>query len=87
LTYHNTYAIKRHVKVRGEKSPYDGDSVYWSQRLKNDGIGFMSKNAQVLNRRQKDCCALCGLHFEHDDVMKIDHITPRALGGKNLQSH
>ena len=28
--------IVRHVKVKGDKSPYDGDWVYWVQRLGRD---------------------------------------------------
>lgn len=34
LTKHGDYTIKRHVKVKGTKSPYDGDWVYWGNRLK-----------------------------------------------------
>jgi hypothetical protein len=28
--------IVRHVKVRGDKSPYDGDWPYWVERLGRD---------------------------------------------------
>lgn len=33
LKAHNTYRIKRHVKVKGDKSIYDGDTAYWAQRF------------------------------------------------------
>ena len=32
LKRHDATPITRHVKVRGDKSPYDGDWVYWSKR-------------------------------------------------------
>ncbi|MFP3026850.1 MAG: group II intron maturase-specific domain-containing protein, partial [Wolbachia sp.] len=33
LTRHSDNAIKRHTKVKGSKSPYDGDWVYWGSRI------------------------------------------------------
>lgn len=33
LINHSDNAIKRHVKVYGTKSPYDGDWIYWGNRL------------------------------------------------------
>ena len=33
LRRHDQTPIRRHVKVRGEKSPYDGDWSYWATRL------------------------------------------------------
>jgi RNA-directed DNA polymerase len=41
-----------------------------------------SRTAWLLNR-QKGKCSLCGLHFRESDVMEVDHIIPRALGGKD----
>ena len=32
LTFHNEVPIQRHIKVAGNRSPYDGDWVYWSAR-------------------------------------------------------
>jgi RNA-directed DNA polymerase len=32
LRTHSEVAITRHIKVRGNRSPYDGDWVYWSTR-------------------------------------------------------
>jgi len=50
--------IKRHVKVQGQKSPYDGDWAYWIDRLGRDP----SKPNRViaLLKRQKSRCMLCG---------------------------
>jgi RNA-directed DNA polymerase len=35
LVHHADTPIRRHVKVRGSASPYDGNLVYWAQRLRN----------------------------------------------------
>lgn len=35
LQTHNQYRIKRHTKVKGGSSPYDGNWVYWGERLRN----------------------------------------------------
>jgi len=36
LTRHGEMPITRHVKVKGDKSPYDSDWVYWGARLGRD---------------------------------------------------
>ena len=36
LSFHQTTAVTRFVKVQGNKSPYDGGWVYWSTRLGRD---------------------------------------------------
>ncbi len=63
--------ISRFVKVQGNKSPYDGDWVYWSTRLGRDP----SKPRRVtrLLKRQRGCCALCGLRFTTQDVIEVHH--------------
>ena len=77
-----------YVKVKGDKSPYDGDLVYWSIR-KIEQPDMPIREAKLLNW-QKGKCFRCGLHFQEWDVIEIDHIIPRALGGKdeykNLQA-
>lgn len=63
--------IKRHIKVRGDKSPYDGDWPYWIQRRGRDP----TKPTRVLNllKRQKCRCGLCGLYFKAEDVIEMHH--------------
>jgi RNA-directed DNA polymerase len=63
--------IKRHIKVRGDKSPYDGDWPYWIQRRGCDP----TKPTRVLNllKRQKCRCRLCRLYFRTEDVVEIHH--------------
>ena len=31
LERHTQTAIARHVKVRGNQTPYDGDTIYWAE--------------------------------------------------------
>ncbi|WP_366557810.1 reverse transcriptase N-terminal domain-containing protein [Okeania sp. SIO1I7] len=53
--------IIRYIKVKGEKSPYDGEWTYWSNRNgKHPGI---RKEVTKLLKSQKNKCAYCGLTF------------------------
>lgn len=81
LPGHESYKIRRHVKVRDAKSPYDGDIGYWTQRLR--AYGGLSKRAILLLRTQRGACKACGLHFGFDSVMEVDHIVPLSQGGKD----
>jgi RNA-directed DNA polymerase len=71
LIYHRGTPITRHVKVRGDKSPYDGDWVYWSQRMGQDPT--KPKRVTQLLRQQEGRCGNCGGHFGIEDVMEIHH--------------
>jgi RNA-directed DNA polymerase len=64
-------SIKRHVKARGGKSPYDGDWPYWVGRLGRDP----TKPTRVIDllRKQKCRCGLCGLYFGAEDVIETHH--------------
>ncbi|GHO79123.1 group II intron reverse transcriptase/maturase [Ktedonobacter sp. SOSP1-85] len=79
LTKHNARPIQRHTKVRGTASPYDGDFLYWSTRLKRHPMlsGTMGK----LLQKQQGKCRWCGLLFKDEDQIEIDHITPKSEGG------
>jgi len=79
LNNHRDTAIKRHVKVKGAASPYDGNLLYWSQRLANHPMtkGQLAK----LLRKQQGKCRWCELTFRDGDQIEIDHITPKSEGG------
>lgn len=81
LIDHTRIKIVRHIKVKGESSPYDGNLVYWSSRMGNNPE--MPKRVASLLKWQKGKCAHCGLFFRENDVMEIDHITPKSKGGKD----
>ena len=72
LLTHSEVAITRHIKVAGNRSPYDGDWVYWSTR--QGRYPSVSLRLATLLKRQHGCCRHCGLFFQHDDRIEIDHI-------------
>jgi RNA-directed DNA polymerase len=81
LPGHSQTPIRRHIKVIGNRSIYDGNWVYWSTRLRRrpDVPARVSK----LLQKQRGTCWECGLYFRDGDLMEMDHIIPRALGGKD----
>jgi RNA-directed DNA polymerase len=84
LTYSETPII-RHIKVKGEKSPYDGELGYWAGRLGRHPE--LSARVSKLFKKQKNKCNHCGLIFRDGDVWEVDHIIPKSLGGKNWDNN
>jgi RNA-directed DNA polymerase len=84
LTYSETPII-RHIKVKGEKSPYDGELGYWAGRLGKHPE--LSARVSKLLKKQKNKCNHCGLIFRDGDVWEVDHIIPKSLGGKNWDNN
>ncbi|MEH1815278.1 MAG: group II intron reverse transcriptase/maturase [Nostoc sp.] len=81
LLRHDETHIERHVKVKGESSPYDGNLAYWSTRMGNHPE--MPKRVATLLKKQKGKCTHCGLFFRENDVMEVDHKIPKSQGGKD----
>jgi RNA-directed DNA polymerase len=81
LLNHADTPIVRHVKVKGESSPYDENLVYWSTRMGNNPE--MPSRVTKLLKKQKGKCTHCGLFFREDDVMEVDHRIPKSQGGKD----
>jgi RNA-directed DNA polymerase len=81
LLKHAEIKSKKHVKVKGEASPFDGNLVYWSTRMGNHPE--MPKWEATLLKRQKGKCTHCGLYFTESSVMEVDHVIPKSKGGKN----
>jgi RNA-directed DNA polymerase len=81
LVNHAATPIIRHVKVKGEASPYNGDWIYWSKRRGE----YPETPTRVSNliKKQKGICPHCGLYFTSTDIVEVDHITPKSLGGKD----
>lgn len=73
------------VKVRGPASPYDGNLLYWAKRLKQHPL-VGNEKAKLLHRQQWQC-PRCGLYFKEEDVLEIDHIVPKALGGRDAMNN
>jgi len=85
LTSHSDTKIVRHTKVRGEASPYNGDWSYWSAR-RGTYPGIPTREAKLL-KKQKGRCSHCGLFFTESDIVEVDHIIPKSLGGKDADSN
>jgi RNA-directed DNA polymerase len=76
---HYRTLIRRHVKVQGARSPYDGDWMYWSVRLGHHPE--VSSRVTRLLKTQQGKCPACGLFFMDGDRMEVDHRIPQAHGG------
>ncbi len=64
------YKENRHVLVKGVKSPYDGDLVYWSQRNSKLYEGTTSKCL----KKQHHSCGCCGLKLTSEERVHLHHI-------------
>jgi RNA-directed DNA polymerase len=65
-----SYSENKHINVKGEKSPYDGDVTYWSERKSKLYDGITSKAL----KRQNHSCKTCGLKFVGDEKIHLHHI-------------
>src|SRR5262249_51855748 len=71
LHTHSEVAIIRQVKVQGNRSPYDGDWLYWS--IRQGRHPRVSPRLARLLKEQRGRCRHCGLFFHHEDRIAIDH--------------
>ena len=65
-----SYSENKHVNVKGEKSPFDGDIAYWSERNSKLYYGETSKAL----KRQNHTCAYCGLKLLSDERVHLHHV-------------
>jgi RNA-directed DNA polymerase len=79
LWKHGQAHVQKHIKVKGTASPYNGDLLYWCQRLTHHPMFTGMKGA--LLHKQHGTCRWCGLLFQDTDVIEIDHLIPKSLGG------
>ncbi len=63
------YSEHKHISVKGNKSPFDGDLTYWSERNSKLYDGITSK---VL-KRQNHSCARCGLKTTTEERVHLHH--------------
>lgn len=82
LFKHSQKEIVRHVKVKGDASPFNGNLKYWSSRKGENPL--VPKRVAILLKKQKGKCSHCGLYFREDDLIEIDHIIPKSQGGKDV---
>jgi RNA-directed DNA polymerase len=80
LANHASVPIKRHTKVQGTASPYDGSLLYWAKRLQ--AHPEVPRRISRLLKIQDGRCAWCGLLFlTIQEIVEVDHRTPRSRGG------
>jgi RNA-directed DNA polymerase len=85
LIRHTAMHQEQYIKVRGMASPYDGNLIYWSRRLRTHWATG-TPMARLL-RRQQGRCSSCGLTFRDEDRLEMHHIVRPADGGTNLDSN
>jgi group II intron reverse transcriptase/maturase len=64
------YSENKHVNVTGNKSPYDGDITYWSERNSKLYNGETSKAL----KRQNHSCGYCGLKMLSEERVHLHHV-------------
>ncbi len=85
LIKHPETPIVRYIKVQGARSPFDGDTVYWGQRMSNHPV--LPTRVKKLLHSQNGKCKLCSLNFREGDKWEVDHRIPTTLGGKDVYSN
>ena len=71
-SYSKTHIIRPYPKVRGDASPYDGNLLYWSKRLKTHPL--TRTTIGKLLHKQQGKCRWCELSFKDGDHIEIDHL-------------
>ncbi|GEM_PF-3737610 len=56
--------------VKGDKSPFDGDLIYWSKRNNELYHGLNSK----LLAKQNHTCGCCGVKFTNNEIVNLHNI-------------
>ena len=78
----HTYKVNGYINVCYNKTPYDGDWVYWSKR---QDLRYETLHYKVV-KRQKYRCGKCKLYFQSKDRIELHHIdgNPENNKYKNL---
>ena len=81
LLQHSKVEIVRHSKVHSGRSLFDGNTKY--DRTRTGKHPEMPKTKATLLKLQKSKCKQCGLSFKERDIIELDHIIPKSIGGKD----
>ena len=71
------YSENKFVNVKGNKSPYDGDMAYWSERTSKLYDDYTSRAL----KRQNHTCGHCGLKCISNERVHLHHIDVKLDGG------
>ncbi len=85
-THDKFKAGDKHVKIKGNKSPYDGDEKYWNERNLRILYGKDTLKSK-LYKEQKFNCKVCDTRIMWDDSTDIHHVTPVQDGGSNKKDN
>ena len=64
------FSENKHINVKGNKSPYDGDITYWSERNSKLYDGETSKAL----KKQNHSCGYCGLKMLSEEKIHLHHV-------------
>ena len=64
-----SYAENKHVMVKGDYSPFNGDITYWSKRSSNYYNGITARTLA----KQKHTCGYCQLKFVDSERIHLHH--------------
>ncbi len=72
LATHSQTPIVRHIKVQGNRSPFDGDWSYWAKRT-GKHPELPNQIARLL-KQQGGKCSYCGLYFASSNLLEVHHL-------------
>jgi RNA-directed DNA polymerase len=81
LKRHDETKVRRYIKIRPGASIYDGQILYFSERLSKHNQRFARLRGVL--KAQEYRCSVCGLALKPTDVIEMHHITPTSKGGGN----
>jgi RNA-directed DNA polymerase len=64
------YSVNKFVNVKGTKSPFDGDLIYWSKRNSKSYDGATLKRLKANKYR----CHYCNHYFDTDERIELHHV-------------
>lgn len=79
--------INAYVKVQSKRSPFDNNQIYWNNRFKQNVNGVFNARQSALLIKQNGRCKYCRQFFDENDVLEVDHISPRSSGGSDSSSN
>jgi group II intron reverse transcriptase/maturase len=65
-----SYHENKFVNVKTDKSPFDGDILYWAKR---NSVLYDGTTSTLL-KKQNHTCGYCGLFFTHEERVHLHHI-------------
>lgn len=76
LRKHSHTPVRWHVKVKGKRTPFDGDWLYWS--IRRGQSRDVSPRVARLLQKQQGLCFECGLYFRDGDKLQVAYLNPQA---------